>query len=55
MRCAGMGLTAPAPERPPAPRKRRRWWIEVAVVALAFVIEQSFVTRGVVRGPLPPL
>jgi len=40
---------------PPAPRRRRRWWIEVAIVAAAFFAVQLFVTRDVVRGPLPPL
>jgi len=35
--------------------KRRRAWAELAVVVAAFVVLQFFVTRDVVRGPLPPL
>jgi len=38
----------------PAPR-RRRWWLDVAIVIVAFIAFHMFVTRDVVRGPLPPL
>lgn len=52
----GHKLSEPIPPSPPpAGRRKRRWWIEVAVVAVAFVAVSAFVTRGVVRGPLPPL
>ncbi len=40
-------------DRASAPR--RRWWLDLAVVAVAFVLVHLFVTRDVVRGPLPPL
>jgi len=36
-------------------KRRRRWWIDVAIVAVAFLAVHAFVTRGIVRGPLPPL
>jgi thiol-disulfide isomerase/thioredoxin len=42
-------------DRQPAARRRRRWWIEVAIVAVALVAVHAWVTRGVVRGALPPL
>ena len=38
-----------------ARRHPRRWLVELAVVALAFFAVHAFVTRDVVRGPLPPL
>jgi thiol-disulfide isomerase/thioredoxin len=36
-------------------RRAGRWLVELAVVAIAFVAVHAFVTRGIVRGPLPPL
>jgi thiol-disulfide isomerase/thioredoxin len=36
-------------------RRGRRWWIDIAIVAVAFFAVHAFVTRDVVRGPLPPL
>jgi thiol-disulfide isomerase/thioredoxin len=40
----------------PAPaRRRRRWWIDIAVIGVAFVGAQAFLTRDVVRGALPPI
>lgn len=36
-------------------RHGRRWWIDIAIVAVAFFAVHAFVTRDVVRGPLPPL
>jgi len=45
---------APAEVQRKAPRGRR-WWIDIAVIVAAFFAVHAFVTRGVVRGPLPPL
>jgi thiol-disulfide isomerase/thioredoxin len=39
----------------PAPRRRRRWGIDLALVVVVFIAVQLYVTRDVVRGPLPPL
>jgi thiol-disulfide isomerase/thioredoxin len=39
----------------PVARPWRRWWVEAAIVAVTFVAVHIFVTRDVVRGPLPPL
>jgi hypothetical protein len=39
----------------PSPRRWKRWLVEVAVVAAAFFAVHAFVTRDVVRGPLPAL
>jgi thiol-disulfide isomerase/thioredoxin len=36
-------------------RRPRRWWRDVAIVVVAFFAVHAFVTRDVVRGPLPPL
>lgn len=33
----------------------RRWLLDVAIVVVAFVAVHMFLTRDVVRGPLPPL
>lgn len=42
-------------ERKPVPRSWRRGWIDLAIVAVAFVAVHAFLTRDVVRGALPPL
>jgi thiol-disulfide isomerase/thioredoxin len=34
--------------------RRRRWWIDIALVLAVFFGLQYFLTRDVVRGPLPP-
>jgi hypothetical protein len=38
-----------------ASKRRRRWWIDVAVVAVVFFAVHAFFSRGILRGPLPPL
>jgi thiol-disulfide isomerase/thioredoxin len=38
-----------------APRRARRWLVDLAIIAIAFFAVHAFVTRGVVRGTLPPL
>lgn len=49
-------MSGQTPEKPqPRPRRARRWWVDAAIVAVAFVGVHLFVTRDVVRGPLPPL
>ena len=48
-------MTEPTTPGQPSPWRRKRWLVEVAVVAAAFFAVHAFVTRDVVRGPLPPL
>jgi thiol-disulfide isomerase/thioredoxin len=39
----------------PSPRRGGRWLAEAAIIAIVFFAVQAFVTRDIVRGPLPPL
>jgi thiol-disulfide isomerase/thioredoxin len=50
-----MSSEQPPVEEQPKARRGRRWWIDIAIVAIAFFAVHAFVTRDVVRGPLPPL
>ena len=48
-------MTEPTTPGQPSPWRRKRWLVEVAFVTAAFFAVHAFVTRDVVRGPLPPL